>query len=304
MWAPSDRTADAGLAGSAASMQHRLDEAAERAHARALDSARLRRSTDVMRALGARDVGDLVAAVADAEARAAAAEQELDRLRALPELKVGQRVRQPAAVFSRRRQSPPPVPAASVEAVVRAEAAPVAALILVRNRRRSLDDMIAWLRAAGIGRIEIVDNATSDPLTLNALERSEVPVHRLEEDLGDAAPWAVGALADPLLDGPVVLVGDDTVITDQAPALLVDHLLALLDAVVDADALDLVSSGPPGRVAWIRVIRRGAGPRGERHTVNEPWVALASLDADPEDPEERYARMHEADRPRSGPIGE
>ena len=257
-----------------------------------------------MGALGARDVGDLLAAVEHAEARATAAEQELDRLRALPELKVGQRVRQPAAALSRRKKSPPTVPAASVEAVVPAETAPVAAFILVRNRRRSLDAMVAWLRAAGISRIEIVDNATSDPLTLNALERSGLRVHRLEEDLGDAAPWAVGALADPLLDGPVVLVGDDTVVTDQAPALLLDRLLALLDEAVDADALDLVSSGRPGRVAWIRAIRRGAGPQGERHTVNEPWVALASLDADPDDPEERYARMHETDRPRSGPIGE
>ncbi|MEO1059695.1 MAG: hypothetical protein AAFY28_22560, partial [Actinomycetota bacterium] len=124
-------------------------------------------------------------------------------------------------------------------------------------------------------------------------------VHRLEEDLGDAAPWAAGALADPLLDGPVLLVGDDTVPTNDAPDQLVDELIAALG---DDDAVDLVADEVDGRTAWMRLIRQGAGPHGRRRVMAMPWVALAALDAD--EPEERYARLHESDRPRTGPAAE
>ncbi|MEM9513419.1 MAG: hypothetical protein AAGA42_01070 [Actinomycetota bacterium] len=301
MWDPAERTADVGLNASPESTQHRLDAAAERAHAQAEAAARLRRSTDMMRQLGARDVNELLGALSDAEARATAAEAELARLRSLPELKVGQRVRQPVAALARRRSDVAPSPAPDSTPDRLPTTAPVAALILVRNRRRALPDVVAWLRAGGIERIGIVDNATTDPVTLRAIEESGLVVHRLEEDLGDAAPWAAGALADLLLDGPVLLVGDDTVATDDAPDEMIDRLVAALD---DADAVDLVAAQANGRTAWMRLIRRGAGPSGRRRVVTEPWVALASLDLDADEPEERYARLHEADRPRTGPPAE
>ncbi len=252
-----------------------------------------------MRQLGATDVDQLLGALADAEARAAAAEAELERLRALPELKVGQRLRQPVAALTRRRTAEVATPEPHTARMVPAASPPISALILVRNRRRAIAPLVAWLRAVGIERIEIVDNATSDPLTLRAIEESGLAVHRLDEDLGDAAPWAAGALADPLLDGPVLLIGDDTVPTESAPVEMVDELVA---AVGDGDAVDLIGAQVDGRVPWMRLIGRGASPRGRRQLVAEPWVALASLDVDPEEPEERYARLHEVGRPRTGPA--
>ncbi|MEO1056154.1 MAG: hypothetical protein AAFY28_04490, partial [Actinomycetota bacterium] len=212
MWDPAERTADAGLRPSPESTQHRLDAAAERAHAAALAAAQMRRSADAMRQLGTRDVSELLGALADAEARAAAAEAELDRLRALPELKVGQRVRQPVAALARRRSDVGAPAAPASTPVVPATAGRATALVLVRNRRHSLPAVVAWLRANGVERIEIVDNATSDPLTLRAIEQSGLAVHRLEEDLGDAAPWAAGALVDQLVRGVVRRHG---VVADQ-----------------------------------------------------------------------------------------
>ena len=307
MWSASDRSDDGGLTTGSKAQQRRVDAAAQYAHERAVELERLRRSVHAATLLGHQTVGDVLAALADAEARAGSFERELERLRSLPELKLGQRVRQPFGVLARRRGGG--VTPEDVTPEDAGEAAPArgvtgtsAAVVLVRNRRRAIEPTLDWLARLGVDDVAIIDNATSDPLTLNALEDLGVVVHRSEEDLGDAAPWSLGAMARPLLTADVLMVGEDTVPSATAPPDLIDRMRAELRNVPDAGAVDLVAPVPGDRLAWMRLVRCGAGPSDPTMRIEQPWVELASGAIDPDDPQERYARLHEVDRPRRGPA--
>ncbi len=265
----------------------------------------MRRSVDVLHRRGHVDLDGVLAELAAVSARLEVTERELERLRQLPELKLGQRLRQPVDAIARRRAAtdPPAGVAEGAESRHSHAAAPeLAAVALVRNRRRSIEPTLTWLADRGIDDVAVVDNATSDPLTLNALQDLDVVVHRSEEDLGDAAPWALGAMARPLAVADVLIVGEDTVVSASAPPDLIDRLRTELLHAPDVGAVDLVAPVDRQPVAWMRMVRRGGAPSARVLRVEQPWIELASDAVDPDEPQERYARLHEVDRPRTGPA--
>ena len=303
MWPPSDRTDDGGLTPTPEAAQRRVDAAAQRAHEQALEAERTRHAVGAAGRLGHHSIDGLLGALADAETRAAASDRELERLRALPELKVGQRLRQPLRALDRRRRRDAGTADEHAAGVgldaPTAERAAVTVVVLVRNRRRSLRPVIDWLRANDVEHVRIVDNGSTDPLTIAALTELDVGVFRTDEDLGDAAPWATGAMAGPLLDGDVLMIGENTVPGPKSPPNVLDTLRRELAAHPHVGAVDAVGSGDDGCVPWIRLVRRGASPAAEVVTVEAPWLVWAAADDD--EPEERYAQLHEGGRPRTGP---
>lgn len=311
-----------------------LEQMAECVHRQALDAGVLRDEVSTLHqrlATGAQASAE----VADLRARLAVTEAELDRLRALPELRAGQRFRHTArlgAAGTERRDGgerdaavadlPPPDPqdvdTADLESTPPADGsvgritdtapdAPaepglgypeprVAAIVLVRNRRGGLGSLLTWLREHGVERIEIVDDATSDPATLEMLAGIGHPVHRLDTALGPLGPWALGLVAELSLRDPVLVVDADTVADADCPDDVLAHLVHELRRRPEVDAVDVAgerapdgaASGPP----QIRLVRARL-PRlpVEIATLDAPYTARrASWDAAVADPAERFAR--------------
>jgi hypothetical protein len=301
--------------------QTTLEQMAECVHRQALDAAILRDEVSTLHrrlAAGERAAVD----VADLRARLAVTEAELDRLRALPELRAGQRFRHTArrgAAGTEGRDGggrdaaiadlPPPDPQDVDTADLDSTSADapsepglgypeprVAAIVVVRNRRGGLESLLTWLGEHGVERIEIVDDATSDPATLEMLAGIGHRVHRLDTSLGPLGPWALGLVAELSLRDPVLVVDADSVPDADCPDDVLAHLVHELRRRPEDDAVDVAterapdgaSSGPP----QIRLVRARL-PRlpVEIVTVDAPYTARrASWDAAVGDPAERFAR--------------
>ena len=211
-----------------------LEQIAEAAHRRALARANERRSGEEVRRLAAE--------LHEATLHLAATEAELQRLRALPELRVGQRVRH---LLRRRARDPAPLPR---HPSVAAEPAPdpgevtcglgyaeppaPAAIVVVRNRRRGVQPLLRWLSDHGVDGVEVVDDATSDPSTLELLGSLGQPVHRCDAHLGSVGPWAIGLVAELSATSPVLVIDGDTLPSVECP----DDVLARLDHELERDA--------------------------------------------------------------------
>jgi hypothetical protein len=250
----------------------------------------------------------LTAELHDARLQLTATEAELERLRALPELRAGQRVRH---LLRRGAQRPPtPVPstdrseqypsASPIAAPDRGlgyrEPAAPAAIVVVRNRRRGLQPLLRWIGDHGVERIELVDDATSDPATLELLESLDLPIHRCDAQLGAVAAWAMGLVAELSTTTPVLVIDADTLPATECP----DDVLARLDHELehdrDVDAVELgVGTHPdaPLRPApSFRLVRAGLPRLPARvAALTDPYVAVrASWSAASDDPDEAYAR--------------
>lgn len=299
----------------------------ELAHRRALETAELRRELALAHgrlAALAHDAG----ARRDLEAQLAATTAALDRLRALPELRVGQRLRHTARRLRPRGSGPPEGPPATVapgDATATAapgstsevgerptglgypDQPPPSAIIVVRDRRRGLGPLLAWLDEHGVERVEIVDDGSTDPATVELLGTLDRPVHRVQAGLGPGAPWALGLVAELSLDEPVLVIDGDTVPAASCPADAPERLRHELQRAPDVDAVALGSArdgrrGPSTeRPASGReedtpdfALVRARLPHLPRRvaTLAEPYVARrASWAAGDDDPAERYARL-------------
>jgi len=247
------------------------------------------------------------------EAELAAVSAELDRLRALPELRVGQRLRH----LARRGQGagrtpgrdepdpdmapstdPPPDPAA--EGLGYPARTATRAIVVVRNRRAGLDRLLAWLGQAGVTRVELVDDASSDPLTRQWLAASGIPVHRVERELGPAAAWALGLVAGPDHVPPTLVVDGDTLPAEDCPDDLVDRLEHELcrDDSLDAVAPDVAEAPVEAAHAPAMWLVRAVSPPPHRMRTGRlarPYaVKCASWALADDDPNERFARLADA----------
>ena len=257
---------------------------------------------------------DVAAANALVQARLelAAESAELERLRRRPEVKLGQLVR---GIWHRRpgRVERGPVPADDAHIdrsnTVAESTAPSSAppgtnraapsgVIVVRNRRAALVELLALLAESGVDRIDIVDNASSDPATLELLAGLGRPVRRFESPIGADEAWASGLMAQHLVDGPTLLIGGDTVPADGCPADVIERMSAELGRRPDAEAVSLPAQGiaPGGRRPRFELVRAGAERRPRVvATLSAPYgCRIAPADAD--DPAERFASHHDDDR--------
>jgi hypothetical protein len=266
-------------------------------------------------ALRARLGGEL----AHAEAQVRAVTAELDRLRAIPELRVGQRLRQLAhavpsgsggVLSTANPAGDAAAPAATSGHAPEAQAGepgmgytdppPPAVVVLVRNRRRAIEPLLAWLGERGVTHVELVDNASSDPATVELLAGSDRVVHRVEDDLGTLAPWVLGVAARLLADGPVLFVDGDTMPSDDCPSDALARLHHELARCSEADAVELAAAAAPvgrdDRRPLFQLVRAGTAERpAAAIALVRPYEArCASWDAAADDPDERFARLCDA----------
>jgi hypothetical protein len=292
--APGDRSVESAL-------RHRLAVTTDWAHRHALDAAILRRQLSV--ATGdpyGGAAGALRAELVDAQLQLAAVRAELERLRALPELKAGQRLR-------RRRSTPPATPVSTPPAVAddddRFEVAAtgsgaeagVTAVIRVRNRRSGLPGLLDWLVTHGVERVEIVDDGSADPATVQLLDESPYQLHRLEAPVGPNAPFVVGLVAGLVSAGPVLVVDADAAVDDAAPADLLAQMLDQLAAEPGLDAVRLCAeAGGVPAPEWL-LVREGIDhvPTSIGALVVPGTLRSAADGVDPDDPAERFARLHD-----------
>jgi hypothetical protein len=312
----------AGFAESPRDALNELEQMAECVHRQALGSAALRDEVATLHhrlAAGERAAAE----VDDLRARLEATDAELDRLRALPELRAGQRLRHTARLGAAgseirdggggdavaadsARTDPQSLDTADRESTVAADTSSepglgypeprVAAIVVVRNRRAGLGPLLQWLGDHGVERIDIVDDATSDPATLETLAGIGHPVHRLDAALGPLGPWALGLVAEFSLRDPVLVVDADAVPAADCPDDALAHLFHELHRRPAVDAVELAAARAPERAApgppHFRLVRARL-PRlpGEIVTLDAPYTAgRASWDAPVGDPSERFAR--------------
>jgi hypothetical protein len=315
----------------------RLDVLSGIAVRNAAEVARLARENDELRAhIGTTgDIVQLRGELADTTARLEAVAAELERLRAIPELKAGQRLRQvgrsirhssseeqgtsptpfvlpvEGAVADPMRPdaarsidepaAPPHVVNTTPDSLGYTDPAAPAVVMLVRNRRRGVEPLLAWLREHGVTEVELVDNASSDPATVELLRSVDAIVHRVDADLGVMAPWALGVMARLVASGDVLLVDGDTVPADGCPVDALARLSHELSRNPEADASEIVTAEPNrtarGRSPLFRLVRAGCASVETTIDLPPPYeVRCSSWDADDTDPDERYARFCDATR--------
>jgi len=258
----------------------RFDDVVAMAHRHALDAATCRSSNDA----GRRQ---------ELQRRLDAVTAELERLRALPELKVGQRLRHTARTV--RGSSGTVQPADAVVATDTIQEAPtVGAVIVVRNRRVALTTLIDRHLDPSSVSIEVIDDAGSDPATARMLDTLGVPVRRLESPLGSAGPWATGAMAAQLAARPTLLVTGDAVPGPSCPDDVIDRMRWELGRAPGVGAVGLrVAPDGHGIPPVFRLYRPGTGPGDPVQMLPEPYVGVV-LRETPDDPGERFARLHDS----------
>lgn len=222
---------------------------------------------------------------------------ELDRLRSLPELKLGQRARQFGRLLRRcvHHHGVDPV---TGEPTNLAAPPAVGAVVIVRNRCNALMATISMLQRAGIDDIAVIDDASTDPRCMTMLESLDLPVHHLTEPMGWAGPWVTGAMARILSQRPALLICGEAVPKVSCPPDAIDRLLWELNRHPEVGAVGLpihpVSSGSGIEPAF-RLYRPDAGPRAECLELESPYVA-EQLRLESDNPSERFARHEELRR--------
>lgn len=233
---------------------------------------------------------------------------ELERLRQRPEVKLGQLLR---VVVQRLRTSArgdaPNAGLAPAERQAAGAGAPPrvdrsgdapAAVIVVRNRRTALAGLLSTLHEAGVGRIDVVDNATSDPATLELLTELGHPVRRFESPIGADEVWASGLMAQHLAAGPTLLIGGDTVPSDGCPSDVIARMSTELARRTEAEGVAVIGEGVSvdGRRPCLLLVRAGATRRPRVITALPAPYACRIAPADPDDPAERFAAHHDDER--------
>lgn len=287
----------------------RCAQAIELAHRQALLAARCQHELDTLRrrAAAVAPSDELRAEVTQLRLELDAITVELERLRRRTEVKVGQLLRRPV---TRRPGSDGPVVSAPVVPLQQEERATVhrvtppvpspalRAVVVVRNRRWGLERLLNWLERQRVVAVELVDDATADPATLELLGRLPYAVHRTEQPFGILAPWALGVMGRLLANGPVIVADGDAVPGETCPDDAMERMLHELDRRPEVDVIGLSPESAAGLArtsAGIWLVRAGAFslPR-EVPPLAAPYsFAWASAHIDPDDPAERFARHHD-----------
>ena len=206
-------------------LRHRADVIVDHAHAHAVRSVELQHQVDRLQA---------------GESELAALQFEIDRLRALPEVRVGHRLRHMVARGTARLRRPRKSAerGAPTEATSAMEWRPPV-VIIVRDRLGCLDDLVTWLEANEVTEIHLVDNDSSYPPLVSYLDSSPHHVWRLGANLGHEAPWVIGLVAELSSRGSFVVTDPDVIPDEACPPDVFDHLQRLLDRHVDIDKVGL-----------------------------------------------------------------
>ena len=206
-------------------LRHRTDVIVDHAHAHAVRSVQLQREVD---RLGAGD------------SEIAALQFEVDRLRALPEVRVGHRLRHVVASGIARLRRPKRSAGRGplTEATSATEWRPPV-VIVVRDRLACLDELVTWLEANKVTEIHLVDNDSSYPPLVSYLDSSPHHVWRLGTKLGHEAPWVIGLVAELSSRGSFVVTDPDVIPDEACPPDVFDHLQRLLDRHADVDKVGL-----------------------------------------------------------------
>lgn len=287
-------------------LRRRLTIAVDLAHSNALEAVAAAKERDELRWQIDND-----AQLKDLQDQLAAVAAELDRLRSIPELRVGQRFRQVSRSVRRSDAgisvdgssddslgaTPEPTPESALEGstglIHPALPVPVAVLT-VRNRGEALLEALSRLRELGIEDLFVVDNASSDPAVARALAELDCSVTRLDADLGSDGPWASGLMARLLFAGNVLDVSGLVVPGAGCPDDVIDRMTDELRRQADVDCVQL-SENPPtaGALGGFRLLRHGLQSRPDRASVLDAPYAAAAIRSEPSDPSERYARLHD-----------
>jgi hypothetical protein len=105
--------------------------------------------------------------------------------------------------------------------------------IIVRDRLEPLRLLLDWLDRAGQHEVVLVDNASTYPPLVQALDASPHEVIRLERNLGPRAPWLSGLVADRALNRPYVVTDPDVVPDRDCPLDAIGHFTELLERYPD-----------------------------------------------------------------------
>jgi len=283
-------------------LRRRLAVAADLAHTQAVAAASATAERDELRWQIDQDVQ-----LTQLRVELATVTAELDRLRSIPELRVGQRLRQVSSSVRRSdggvdadESSTPDAlkaPESSFEGstgLTHSDLPIPPAVVTVRNRAEAAAEVISRLKALGVTDIFVVDNASSDPAVAETLARLDCSVTRFEANLGAHGPWVSGVMARLLEVGNVLAVDGLVVPALSCPEDVVDRMTEELRRRPDIDAIALSQDSDEARpVGGFGLLRQGLRSRPERvATLDAPYVAIA-IRLDPSDPAERFAQLHD-----------
>jgi hypothetical protein len=173
-------------------LRRRLAVSADLAHTQSVAAASATAELDELRWQIENDVH-----LKELRVQLVAVSAELDRLRSIPELRVGQRFRQVSRSVRRSDGGADTNESSAADATDAPEpsfdgstgprnsdlSVPTA-VISVRNRAQVAANVISQLKALGVEHIFVVDNASSDPAVAEMLARLDCSVTRLDVDLG------------------------------------------------------------------------------------------------------------------------
>lgn len=101
-------------------------------------------------------------------------------------------------------------------------------IVVCHNLVTDLCRLVEWLEESGHGRIILLDNASTYPPLLQYLDSSPHDVIRLEENLGQQAPWLCGLVDEFGDDEPFVVTDPDVVPDEDCPHDAVEYFQELL----------------------------------------------------------------------------
>lgn len=242
----------------------------------------------------------------------AAVGAELERLQHRPEVKLGEALRR-----ARQRFRPDDATNATATADGAIEAdgavetdcgvpgfawpggAVPSAVVVVRNRRWALDALLELLERSQVVSIDLADIDSTDPVTVELLRTSELPVRRLDASIGADDVWTSGLMARHLAAGPTLLIGGDTVVAPDCPTDVIARLATELDRRRDADAVavagDRSETGSSRRPFFV-LVRAGATRRPRAVVTLPAPYACRIAEPDGGQAPERFATHHDDER--------
>lgn len=174
------------------------------------------------------------------------------------------------------------------------------AVVVVRNRRWALGALVELLERSRVVSIDLADIDSTDPVTVELLRTSELPVRRLDASIGADDVWTSGLMARHLAAGPTLLIGGDTVVAPGCPTDVVARLATELVRRRDADAVAVAGDGSEtgsSRRPFFVLVRAGATRRPRAVvTLPAPYACrIAEPDGGGQAPE-RFATHHDDER--------
>ena len=101
--------------------------------------------------------------------------------------------------------------------------------VIAHNRLTYLKRLLSWFEAAGVGNVNIIDNASTYPPLLDYLRACPHVVHRMPRNFGHLVLWESGSF-DTIISKQSFLLSDcDILPVDECPSDVIDHLFEVLE---------------------------------------------------------------------------